>query len=65
MKKLINESKVVYGGKTDEDDLYISPTIMTNISPDDDVMKEEIFGPVLPLMPVKSVDEGINFVVDR
>lgn len=65
VKKLIDESKVYYGNTTDEDDLYISPTILKNVTPDDDIMKEEIFGPVLPLLTLNSVDEAIEFILDR
>lgn len=63
--KLINSSKVVYGNIIDADDLYISPTIMTNITADDAVMGEEIFGPLLPIVTVDSIDEAINFVNER
>jgi len=63
--KLINSSKVVYGNVTDADDLYISPTIMTNITADDTVMGEEIFGPLLPIVTVDSIDEAIEFVNER
>merc|ERR1711973_37907 len=63
--KLIDEQKVVFGNVTDEDDLYISPTIMTNVTADDAVMQEEIFGPVLPILQVKTVEDAIKFVNAR
>jgi len=63
--KLIDPQKVVFGNVTDEDDLYISPTIMTNVTAEDAVMQEEIFGPVLPILQVKTVDEAIKFVNAR
>ena len=65
VSKLINKSKVVYGGDTDEDDLYISPTIMQNVTEDDLVMQEEIFGPLLPIINVETVDDAIRFVNKR
>ena len=65
MKKLIDPSKVAYGNKIDEDDLYISPTILKNVSPDDAVMQEEIFGPLLPIITLKNLDEAISFVQDH
>lgn len=65
LSKLIVESKVYYGNKKDEADLFISPTIMTNVSADDDIMKDEIFGPLLPMVPIASLDAAIDFVVER
>ncbi|XP_066929611.1 aldehyde dehydrogenase, dimeric NADP-preferring-like [Clytia hemisphaerica] len=65
LQKLIDPSKVVYGNKVDEDDLYISPTIMKDVSPDDPVMQDEIFGPILPVLTVKNIDEAIRYVQER
>lgn len=39
-----------------------APTILTDVSPESKVMEEEIFGPVLPILTVKSVDEAIEFI---
>lgn len=50
MKALIDPEKLFYGGQSDEKDLYIAPTILDNVSWDDKVMEEEIFGPVLPVL---------------
>ena len=47
---LINQDKVVVGGQTKADEKFIAPTILKDISHDDDIMKEEIFGPVLPVL---------------
>lgn len=46
-------------------DLYISPTIMADVTGDDDVMSDEIFGPLLPLLHMDSVDDAIDFVASR
>lgn len=46
----LNNGTVVYGGKTDKEKLYISPTILTDVQPGSPVMNEEIFGPVLPVI---------------
>lgn len=50
LKRLILPDKVYYGGHCDEASLYVSPTILRGISWDDEVMKEEIFGPILPVL---------------
>ena len=55
----------MYGNKVDKNDLYISPTIMKNVSPDDPVMQDEIFGPILPVLTIANVDEAIRFVQER
>lgn len=55
---LINENKVIYGGKTDSTTLRIEPTVMDGITWDDAVMKEEIFGPVLPIMSYYDLREA-------
>ncbi|XP_012555986.1 aldehyde dehydrogenase, dimeric NADP-preferring isoform X1 [Hydra vulgaris] len=60
--KLIKKSNIVHGGDYDEKDLYISPTILKNISVDDDIMKEEIFGPLLPIINVVDVEEAVQFI---
>lgn len=59
---LIDNSKVVLGGKTDEASLYISPTVMFDCTKSDKVMQEEIFGPVLPFVTVSNRQEAIDFV---
>jgi aldehyde dehydrogenase (NAD+) len=51
VKSYLTSGTVVYGGITDKDKLYISPTILTDVSPEAPVMQDEIFGPVLPIIP--------------
>ncbi|KIK59512.1 hypothetical protein GYMLUDRAFT_44485 [Collybiopsis luxurians FD-317 M1] len=53
---------VVIGGDMDEATKYIGPAIVKDVKPDDCLMSEEIFGPILPIMPVDSVDEGLAYV---
>lgn len=54
---LINPAKVVLGGESNESTLQIAPTVMDNVSWDDAVMQEEIFGPVLPVLTFDNYDE--------
>ncbi|RLV63491.1 hypothetical protein DV515_00018216, partial [Chloebia gouldiae] len=56
---LLEGQKIAHGGETDEASCFIAPTILTDVSPESKVMEEEIFGPVLPIVPVKSVEEAI------
>ncbi|XP_010007435.1 PREDICTED: fatty aldehyde dehydrogenase-like [Chaetura pelagica] len=62
---LLEGQKVAHGGEVDEASCFIAPTILTNVSPASKVMEEEIFGPVLPIVPVKSVEEAIEFINGR
>jgi len=62
---LIDQDKVVLGGKGDPDTLKIQPTILDNVSPEDPVMREEIFGPVLPVLTFDQVEEALDFVNAR
>ncbi len=62
---LINQNKVVCGGKSDEAKLKIEPTVMVNVTWDDAVMGQEIFGPVLPVLTWKNEQEMIDTVNSR
>lgn len=59
---LIDKEKVIYGGNTSESTLQIEPTIINNVTLDDAIMKEEIFGPLLPIISVKDEDEAIRII---
>ncbi len=62
---LIDSAKVVHGGKSDASKLKIEPTVMNNVTWNDKVMGEEIFGPVLPIVSYKSEDEIYATVKDH
>ena len=56
---LIDPAKVYCGGKTDEETLRIEPTVLQNVTREDGVMQEEIFGPVLPVLVYDDEEEII------
>jgi len=62
LSDLINKDKIYTGGKIDLDNNYISPTILNNITFDDKIMEEEIFGPLLPVIEYENIDEVINII---
>uniref|UniRef100_A0A8C3CP99 Aldehyde dehydrogenase n=1 Tax=Cairina moschata TaxID=8855 RepID=A0A8C3CP99_CAIMO len=62
---LLEGQKIAHGGETDEASCFIAPTILTDVSAESKVMEEEIFGPVLPIVSVKGVDEAIEFINSR
>jgi aldehyde dehydrogenase (NAD+) len=53
---------VAVGGTADADTRYLAPTVLTGVTRNDPVMQEEVFGPVLPVIAVDSLDEAIAFV---
>ncbi len=59
---LLEQGTVITGGETRRNDLYIAPTIMENISLDNTIMQEEIFGPILPIIPYRKLDEALAFI---
>ena len=62
---LIDESKLVFGGESSEETLQIAPSVLDRVTPEDAVMQEEIFGPLLPILTVRSMDEALAFVNAR
>ena len=62
---LIDVNKVYLGGAYDIEKRFIEPTVMTNVTWDDKVMQEEIFGPVLPVMAYEDLDEVIRQIKQR
>lgn len=58
--RLIDQQKVYKGGESDRSECYIEPTILDGVEPEDAVMQEEIFGPVLPVLSYKRLDELVE-----
>ena len=65
VERLLHKGKIVIGGEVDQKTRYIAPTIIDGISPKDPIMQEEIFGPVLPVITISSIDDAINFINER
>lgn len=55
----------VFGGVSDIENCYTPITVLTNVTPDMEIMKSEIFGPILPIMSYSTLDEAIQFVQSR
>ncbi|MFH9729251.1 aldehyde dehydrogenase family protein [Streptomyces sp. NPDC017260] len=62
---LLDSGRVVVGGDSDRTRKYIAPTVLADVAPEAPVMREEIFGPILPIVTVPGLDEAIDFVNDR
>uniref|UniRef100_A0A8C6L7N7 Aldehyde dehydrogenase n=1 Tax=Nothobranchius furzeri TaxID=105023 RepID=A0A8C6L7N7_NOTFU len=59
---LLEDSTVAAGGENDESGCYIAPTVLRDVKPEAKVMQEEIFGPLLPILPISGLDEAIKFI---
>ena len=64
LEKMIDREKVVFGGETNREKRYISPTVLDNVTWDDAVMQEEIFGPILPILTYKNLETAMQTVVE-
>ncbi|MFD3677806.1 aldehyde dehydrogenase family protein [Streptomyces sp. NPDC058613] len=62
---LLGSGRTVTGGAHDRSERYIAPTVLAGVAPDSPVMREEIFGPILPVVEVAGLDEAIAFIRDR
>ncbi|MFJ3670937.1 aldehyde dehydrogenase family protein [Streptomyces sp. NPDC090106] len=62
---LLGSGRTVVGGATDRATKYIAPTVLADVDPASPVMREEIFGPILPIVTVPGLDEAIDFITDR
>ena len=56
------DGEIVCGGKTDREKLFIEPTVMININLDGAIMKEEIFGPILPIISFTKMEEALAII---
>ena len=64
LEKMIDHEKVVFGGETNREKRYISPTVLDNVTWEDAVMQEEIFGPILPILTYKNLETAMQTVVE-
>lgn len=62
LQSFLDNGEIFYGGKADSTTLAIEPTILTNITWNDLIMEDEIFGPILPIMEYENVNEVIEAI---
>jgi aldehyde dehydrogenase (NAD+) len=63
--KYLIQGKVMHGGRTDREKLFIEPTVITDVSMDADVMKDEIFGPILPVISFNIKAEALQIIAQN
>ncbi|NBL63923.1 aldehyde dehydrogenase family protein [Flavobacterium sp. NST-5] len=64
LKKLLESQNVIFGGDTIEDDHFVAPTLVENPSLESDIMQDEIFGPILPILTFSS-SEDIEKIISK
>lgn len=62
---LINPEKTVLGGDYNKETLQIAPTVLDNVTWEDAVMQEEIFGPIMPILTFETMDEVYDLLADK
>lgn len=59
------EGTIRFGGRTDRAERYIEPTLLEQLAPESKVLQEEIFGPILPVVPFREIDTAIRHITER
>lgn len=63
--RLLASGTIYHGGQHERAERFIAPTVLVNVLPESPAMQEEIFGPILPILEVSSVNEVIELVNER
>ena len=63
--KYFDDGKTIAGGRTDRDKLYIEPTLLDQVSMDSNIMKEEIFGPLLPILSFNTMTDALKIIAQN
>jgi aldehyde dehydrogenase (NAD+) len=64
LKELLIQDKIAIGGELNREENFIGPTVMKNIDMSDKVMQEEIFGPILPIIPYENLEDAIKNIMN-
>ncbi|SIS67165.1 aldehyde dehydrogenase (NAD+) [Chryseobacterium ureilyticum] len=64
LTKLIDQKKIYFGGNFDEENRFIEPTILNNVDWKDEIMQEEIFGPLLPVTSFKNYNSALKAILE-
>ncbi len=65
LEQLLDKDKIAFGGQIDREKRTISPTLLKDVSFDDAIMQEEIFGPILPLLPYTNFEDALSYIQDH
>ncbi|KAG0314687.1 Aldehyde dehydrogenase, dimeric NADP-preferring [Dissophora globulifera] len=62
LKAAEEQNKIVFGGKSEAGNLYVEPTIVTDVTEHDELMQSELFAPILPIITYETFDEALNII---
>jgi aldehyde dehydrogenase (NAD+) len=62
LQSYLKQGRILHGGECDINDLYMAPTLMDNVSLDDPIMQEEIFGPIVPILTYQTNEEALEII---
>ena len=65
LQGVLKSGKIILGGKTDKENLFIEPTLLDDVPFDSPAMTNEIFGPILPIITYENIEECIKFIRSR
>lgn len=65
LEQLLDKDKIAFGGQIDREKRTISPTLLKDVRFDDAIMQEEIFGPILPLLPYTNFEDALSYIQDH
>ncbi|MFM6945869.1 MAG: aldehyde dehydrogenase family protein [Flavobacteriales bacterium] len=65
LEHLLQSEKIAYGGKVNKDNRTIEPTLLRDVDFQDNVMQQEIFGPILPLIPYQNFEEALHLIIQE
>ena len=65
LTRLLRDGEIIFGGQTDREGLYISPTLIEHVPEDAALMNDEVFGPILPIVEFDGVSEAVNFINNK
>ena len=57
-----HNATIIFGGKTNSEDNYIEPTVISDLPEEASLLQEEIFGPILPIRTYKTIDAAVNYI---
>lgn len=60
--RFLERGTILFGGRTNREQLFMAPTLIGDVTPDDPVMQEEIFGPILPVFTFKTREEALALI---
>ncbi len=61
----LSQGNILHGGRFNKEQLFIEPTLLGQVNTDNAVMKEEIFGPVLPILSFSAIEEALAIIAQN